>query len=91
MGNTDGCAFFKVQLMERLLAQAQLLRGDDLRIVHHVEHGLDFLRPAVALHLDLGQGLEARRAVDVAFPVQVHHVLAVGVDADLAQLERDLT
>jgi hypothetical protein len=72
--------------LEGLLAKPELLRGDDPRVIDDVQNCLDFLRPAVASNLDLGQRLKTGAAVDLAVAVQVGDVFAIGVDADLAQL-----
>src|SRR5690606_11477289 len=59
--------------------------GDDTLVIHHIEHREDAL--AVLLNLHLVEGLETLGLVDMAVPMQVGHVLVVGVDGHPLQTQ----
>ena len=85
MRNPHRMPFPEIELIEGLLAQAQLVRRQDIAVVDHVEHRQHPL--AAGTDLDLGQGLEALGTIDLAVTVHIGDVFTKGVDRDAAQSE----
>jgi len=78
-----GMAIDHAQLCKRIFGQADLATADDAVVVHHIERG-HHMAP-IGAYLHFGQRLESLRPVNLAVPVQVGDVFAVGVNGNPAQ------
>jgi hypothetical protein len=81
----QGRAFLETELLESLVAQAQLVPGHQRFVANDVEHRQQCV--AVGAGPDLRQRLESLGPVDFTVAVHVGHVLMVGVHGDMAQLQ----
>ena len=83
LGDGHRVAGRRTQAVKRVLRQADLAAVDNVGVAGDVERGQQVA--ITDAQLQLGQRLKALGAVDLAVPVQVGDVLAVGVYRDTAQ------